>query len=346
VVKRVIQGIVFLVVASITELALAQACPQSTATISPTLQDFQKCQSCTVVYAWTGAHYFNGGWTVRANPNDAITFSSTGARVAQTWNSSFPHGASSDASNASASAECSGLNCATPVLSTSACVTSKFDSAGAGAYARAGLTVPAQSKTAKKSTVIINIPNRMTLYSNVGDESGVWGVAVSVAKVAGQKPLVDKGHPDIAPFLVDLLGLKDEKQFKVHSANQRTTTFAAGFEFGPRDTSVKLIELVNMTDEQRLTAKAALATLHGLTKKFVISPCKPIGDPSMNQLSNNCRTAEYLAVGEPISINAPYEFPDEPEASKSDQILYIEVGQGGRDVVQSNGAIDSKPTSP
>jgi hypothetical protein len=219
------------------------------------------------------------------------------------------------------------------------------DSAGAGAYARAGLTVPAQSKTAKKSTVNINIPNRMTLYSNVGDESGVWGIAVSVEKVKGHKSVVDKGHPDIVPFLVDLLGLKDEKQFKVHSDNQRTTTFAAGFEFGPQDTSVKLIELVNMTDEQRLTAKAALAALHGLTKKFVISPCKPVENPSTNQLSNNCRTAEYLAEGKPISIDAPYEFSDEPETSTSDQILYIEVGHGGRDVVQTNGARDRGPTN-
>lgn len=337
--KWLIQGIAFLVVASITELALSQACPQSSATINVFLKDFQKCQSCVVAYAWTGAHYYNGAWTDRGNPTDVITYRTDGGPVSQAWNSSYSHGTNSDVSSASANAQCNDLpNCATVSLSTLACVTSKVDSAGAGAYARAGLTAPAQSKAAKKSTVTINIPNRMTLYSNVGDESGVWGVAVSVAKVAGQKPLVDKGHPDIAPFLVDLLGLKDEKQFKVHSANQRTTTFAAGFEFGPRDTSVKLIELVNMTDEQRLTAKAALATLHGLTKKFVISPCKPVGDPSMNQVSDNCRTAEYLAVGESISIDVPYEFLDEPEKSKSDQTLYIEVGQGGRDDVQTKSA--------
>jgi hypothetical protein len=215
------------------------------------------------------------------------------------------------------------------------------DSAGAGAYARAGVTVPPESKTAKKSTVTINIPNRMTLISNVGDETGVWGIAVSVEKVAGQKTLGYKDKPDIAPFLVDLLGLQDVKQFKVHSDKQRTAMFVAGFEFAPRGTKVKLIEpdsdlWINMSAEQLLIAKAALDTLSKLSGRFVISPCAPVDTAAnVGQDDKKCLMAEYrLKEGETISIVVPYEFPDEPKTSSSDQILYIETALGGRDVVQ------------
>lgn len=342
-VKWLVQGIAFLVVASITELALSQTCPQSSSTINSFLTNYQKSQISTVVYAWTGAHLLaNGVWADRKNSTDVIISRSDGGSVSQEFSSVYSHGTSSDASSASASAQCNDLpNCLTASLVTSACVTSKVDSAGAGAYARAGVTVPPQSKTAKKSTVTINIPNRMALTSNVGDETGVWGIAVSVEKVAGQKTLGYKGQPDIAPFLVDLLGLQNVKQFKVHSDTRRTATFVAGFEFAPRGTNVKLIEpasafWVNMTAEQRLTAKAALATLANLSRRFVINPCDPEDTAAIvGQDDKKCLMAEYrLQEGETISIVAPYEFPDEPKTSSSDQILYIETALGGRDVVQ------------
>ena len=344
-VKWLIQGIAFLVVASITELALSQTCPQSTSAINAYLKNFQRSQTSTVVYAWTGAHYLGGGaWSDRKNPTDVITSRTDGGLVSQAWNSIYSHGASSDASSASASAQCNDLpNCATASLSTSACVTSKVDSAGAGAYARAGLTVPPQSKTAKNSTVTITNPNRMTLYSNVGDESGVWGVAVSVEEVRGKKSLVDKGPPDIAPFLVNLLGLKDEKQFKVHSDTQRTETFVAGFELNPQGNNLKLIGpagagWMNMTAEQQSTAAA---TLRALISRFVILPCKTVGNGGTIKINEQCHTAELLLdKGETISIEAPVEFPLEPETATSDQIVYVEVGLGGRDVVQTHGARD------
>ena len=347
-VKRLIQGIAFLIVASITELAMAQTCPQSTSTINAYLQNFQLSQTSTVVYTWTGAHYSGGVWADRKNPTDIIASSPTGAKVSQNFSSRYSHGTSSDASSASASAECTNPTCTTASLSTSACVTSKVDSAGAGAYARAGVTVPPQSKAAKTGTVMINIPNRMTLTSNVGDESGVWGITVSVEKVEGHKTLVDKGPLDVAPFLVDLLGLKDEKQFKVHSDKKRTQTFVVGFELDPQGTDIKLIGpdgagWMNMTAVQKSTTAETLNTLR---KRFVISPCPTVGKVSVGKavmvpvanepVNETCHTAEYLlGNGEYISIEAPYEFPSEPKNSTSDQILYIEVGHAGRDVEQT-----------
>ncbi len=344
---KIIAGIAFLVVASITELALSQTCPQSTSTINASLQNFQKAQTSTVVYAWTGAHYSGGVWADRKNQTDVITSRTDGGLVSQQWSSAYSHGTNSDASSASASAQCNNLpNCTTASLSTSACVTSKVDSAGAGAYARAGVTVPPQSKAAKTGTLNINIPNRMTLTSNVGDESGVWGIAISVEEVKGKKSLVDKGHPDVAPFLVNLLGLKDEKQFKVHSDNQRTETFVAGFELDPQGNSVKLIGPggPSMTAEQQSNAATIL---NSLIKRFVIRPCgfDQIGlQRGLKMQAETCHTAEYsLEKEETITIGVPYELPLEPETSKSDQILYIETGLGGRDVVQTDGVVEPGP---
>lgn len=346
--KRLVQGIAFLIVASITELAMAQTCPQSSLTINAFLQNYQKSQTTTVAYAWTGAHFSGGVWADRKNPTDSIVSSPTGTRVSQSFSSSFSHPTASDASSASASAECTSPNCTTASLSTSACVTSKVDSAGAGAYARAGVTVPPQSKGAKTGTVMINIPNRMTLTSNVGDESGVWGITVSVEKVEGHKPLVDKGPLDVAPFLVDLLGLKDVKQFKVHSDKKRVQTFVVGFELDPQGTGIKLIGpdgagWMNMPSDKKSTVAGTMNTLR---KRFVISPCPTVEKVSVGKavmvpvaikpVNEQCHTAEYLlGKAEEISIEAPYEFPSEPETSTSDQILYIEVGHAGRDVEQT-----------
>jgi hypothetical protein len=355
VVKRLIQGIALLIMASVTELAMAQTCPQSTSTINVFLQNFQKSQTSTVVYAWTGAHFVGGVWADRKNPTDIIVSSPTGAKVSQNFSSSFTHGANRDASSASTSAECTNPTCTTASLSTSACVTSKVDSAGSGAYARAGITVPPKSSAAKTGTVMINIPNRMTLTSNVGDESGVWGFTVSVEKVEGHKSLVDKGPLDVAPFLVNLLGLKDEKQFKVHSEKKRFQTFAAGFELNPQGTEIKLIgpDGAGMTAVQQSTAAETLNTLR---KRFVISPCPTVGKVSVGKAvmvpvaneptSEKCHTAEYLlGKGEDISIEVPYEFPYEPEKSTIEQILFIEVGHAGRDVEQTKYVNDEEPAS-
>lgn len=330
-VRRLIQGIAFLTVAGITELSLS--CPQSTFTIDPNLQNHQKSQTSTVAFAWTGAHFSGGVWADRKNPSNSITSKSDGTLVSQSFSSSFIHGANRDASSASASAQCTPLsNCQTASLSTSACVTSKVDSAGAGSYARAGITVPPKSGAAKTGTGMINIPSRMALTSNVGDETGAWGIAVRTTK---HKSLVDKGHLDVAPFLVELLGLKDEKEFKeVHSAEQLDVSFVAGFELDPQGNSVNLIgpdraEWKKMTAEQQ---KSATVTLEKLRKRFVIRPCQTDGKDSMGLVNKNCHTAEYLLEkGESISIEVPYEFPEEPKDSKSEQILIIEVGHAGRD---------------
>ena len=338
-----IQGIAFFVVAGLTELALSQNCPQSTSTINSYLQNYQKSQSSTVVYAWTGAHYSGGVWADRKNPSDIITYGSDGGLVSQSFSSTFLHGASSDSSSASASAQCTNADCTTASLSTSACVTSKVDSAGAGSYARAGFVVPPQAKAAKTGTVMLNIPNRMTLTSNVGDESGVWGIVVSVENVKGKAFWKDKGHPDIAPFLVNLLGLKDVKQFQVHSDTQRVETFAVGFELNPQGSNITLIgpegagwENMQAQNDQVNNAKAILTALQALRDRFKILPCQTVQENPMVQGNETCHTAEYrLKEGETIQINLSVEFPLEPSESKSDQVLYIETGHGGRDVVQT-----------
>lgn len=340
-VRRLIQGIAFLTVAGITELSLS--CPQSTFTIDPNLQSHQKSQTSTVAFAWTGAHYLpaTGTWEQRGNSSNTIVSRPDGSLASQSFLSSRPHSPTTkDASSASASAQCTpSSNCQTASLSTSACVTSKVDSAGAGAYARAGITVPPRSSAAKTGTVMINIPSRMTLTSNVGDETGAWGIAVSVTD---HKSLVDQGHLDVAPFLVDLLGLKDEKQFKVHSDKQRIESFVAGFELNPQGTEIKLIgpDGAGMTAVQKSTAAE---TLDKLRKRFVIRPCQTDGKDSTGLVNKNCHTAEYLLEKEEsISIETPYEFPQEPETSKSEQILFIEVGHAGRDHNQERyGVIDN-----
>jgi hypothetical protein len=186
----------------------------------------------------------------------------------------------------------------------------------------------------------------MTIYSNVGDESGVWGIVVSVEKVMSNKSLVDNGPPDMAPFLVNLLGLKDEKQFRVHSDKQRTQMFAAGFELDPQGNNLKLIGpdgagWMNMTAEQQ---SLAANTLNALRKRFVIRPCQSVGKGGTVEVNEKCHTAELLLEkGENIKIEAPYEFPLDPKDSTFDQMLYVELGQGGRDTVQTHGAINQGP---
>ena len=190
---------------------------------------------------------------------------------------------------------------------------------------------------------MLNIPNRMTLTSNVGDESGVWGIVVSVEKFEGKKSWKDKGHPDIAPFLVNLLGLKDVKQFQVHSDTQRVETFAVGFELNPQGSNITLIgpegagwENMQAQNDQVNNAKAILTALQALRDRFKILPCQTVQENPMVQGNETCHTAEYrLKEGETIQINLSVEFPLEPSESKSDQVLYIETGHGGRDVVQT-----------
>jgi hypothetical protein len=344
-----IKVIVFLAAVSVTEISLAQTCPQSTHTINSYLANFQKAQSTTVVYAWTGAHYSGGAWADRKNGNDTITYDPSGGQVSQSWSSSYSHGANSDASSASASAQCTTLpSCTTANLSVSACVTSKVDSAGAGAYARAGTTVPPRSAAAKTGTLSISIPNRMTLTSNVGDESGVWGIAVSVEKSPGQKFLEDKGHPDVAPFLVNLLGLKNDKQFKVHADKKRSEMFVTGFELDPQGNSVKLIGpdgegWKNMTAKEH---EQILSVLQELKAHFTSVPCSMIIKEPKEIVSAACRAAEYLlGDSETKAIEIPVVLPEEPESSESYQTIYVEVGLGGRDVVQVPGSRGQNPSN-
>lgn len=326
--KYMTSGIAFLLVLSLAEQALSQACPQSIVTINAYLSSYAQGQNSTVVYAWTGAHYEGGVWKDRKNPTDAISSSATGTRVSQSHSSTYTHSTGSDSATASAHAECTNSNCSTASLSTSACVTSKVDSAGAGAYARAGIVVPARKSGAKTGIINLNIPNRMTLTSNVGDESGVWGITVSVEKVNGKKVWADKAlkdnaHPDIAPFLVELLGLKDEKLFKVHSDTKRAEIFAAGFELDPKGSAVKLIE-------RKSISPAIKVVLEGLIKRFSLHPCQWKGDAEAN---HNCHAAEYN-LDKDATIEIPYELPVEPKLSDDDQILYIEAALGGRDKLQ------------
>ena len=343
--RWLISGIGFLVLTSIPSLALAQSCPQSTFTINSTLANFNKSQTSTVAYAWTGAHYTGGGWADRKNPGDIITYNANGAAVSQNFTSSFSHGATSDSSTALASAQCNDLpSCSTASLTASACVTSKVDSAGAGAYARAGTVVPPKAGAAKTGTVTIFIPNRMTLTSNVGDEVGVWGIAVTMEK--GKKNLVDKGHPDVAPFLVDLLGLKYAKDFKVHSDKQKIEIFTAGFELDPSGHDVKLIgpSAVGF-DVNENTAVGT--TLRKLRKRFQIEPCKTVDKDGKTQANEKCHVAEYrLQDGEQIKMEIPYELPEEPQESAEDQILNVELGIGGRDSVQTHGGGGQQPGNP
>jgi hypothetical protein len=341
VVKYMISGIAFLLVLNLAEVALSQACPQSNVTINAYLSDYNKGTNGTVAYAWTGAHWdvSTSTWKDRKNPTDAIYSSATGARVSQSHSSTWSHGAQSDRSTASAQAECLNAGCTTASLSTSACVTSKVDSAGAGAYARAGIVVPARRSAAKTGTINLNIPNRMTLTSNVGDESGVWGITVSVEKVKGKKiwedkKLKDNAHPDIAPFLVDLLGLKKEKLFKVHSDAKRAEMFAASFELDPQGKAVKLIEqenpLLKKYEFLQKPISATKAALEALRNRFTMRPCPPEGNAQEN---NNCHVAEY-ELDKDVTIEIPYDLPAEPELSDDDQILYVEAALGGRDKLQ------------
>jgi len=332
-VKYMTSGIAFLLVLGLAEQALSQACSQSQVTINPFLSSYNLGNNGTVAYAWTGAHWDSstGQWRDRKNPTDAISSSATGAQVSQSWSSTWLHPTGSDRATASATARCDTSQCDKVYVTTSACVTSKVDSAGAGAYARAGIVVPAKKSAAKTGTINLNVPNRMTLTSNVGDESGVWGITVSVEKVKGKKiwedkALKDNAHPDIAPFLVELLGLKDEKQFKVRSDTKRAEIFAAGFELDPKGTAVKLIE-------RKSIPSASKTALEGLLKRFTIDPCQS-EENSQITVNQNCRTAEYNLGEEKITIQVPYELPVEPQLSDDDQIIYVEAALGGRDIVQ------------
>lgn len=352
--KWVVHGIALFLVVGLADLALSQqVCPQSTVTINPFLTSFEKGPTSTVVYVWTGAHFDSGSnkWKHRSNPTDTIAFNRTGGRVSQGFSSAYSHGTKSDKSTASASAECKLPDCTTATLITSACITSKVDSVGAGAYARAGTTVPAKSSAAKTGIATLNIPNRMTLYSNVGDEAGVWGLVVSVEKVPSNmhkdkkgKSLLEMGndHPAIAPFLVELLGLKRNDLFKVHKANQRTEAFAVGFELDPKGTTVKVIEhdsamLTHLTDDQKAALSTTTTKLNELRDRFKIIPCpaEGIAEGTLTDmpLNENCHVAEYsLDKGEEITIEVPYEFELQPKTSKKfDHIIYVETALGGRD---------------
>lgn len=344
--KRLIQKLAFLFILSLSELSLSQTCPQSEVVINGYLEEFQSATTTTVVYAWTGAHYLgNGLWKDRKNPTNSITSSQTGGSVSQAYASTYSHTTKSDKASASANAKCTNAKCTTASLSTSACITSKVDSAGAGAYARAGKTVPPDSRGVIAGTIELDIPNRMTLTSNVGDESGVWGLVVSTEtlKYTGHKPrrnksLVHKGPLVISPFLVDRLGMRNYRQFNVRSNPRRLEIFAVAFELDPQGKSVMIIGpekegLMSLTDEQKEALVVTETTLKDLLTRFVIKPCPANNKKSYTQVNESCHVAEYaLDKGEKISIKVPYDFPSAPEnAKKVDKTLYIETAFGGRD---------------
>ena len=328
--QLIIQGVVLLVTTSVSGWAMAQECAVgTTVTIDPYLSNYNKAQQSAVAYAWTRAHYDSstGQWGDKSNPNETIS-STTGGAVATSGpfasNYDAPHPGQFDSANAGASAQCAGANCSSPTLITTACVTGKVDSAAAGAYARAGIIAKPQNAGDKRGTATITIPQRMTLTGNVGDETGVWGIVVSVEE--GRKPAVDytkdeKAPLDVHPWLAALLGL-NTKEFKVQFAKNRDTMFAVGFQLDPRAKAVKLIgptgkSLKTLTPDQQ-------ASLTSLLPKFKVEPCK---DEKTGKSNKKCRVASYeLPKNQEIKVEVPIAWEKSGE-----NMIYFEVGHGGRE---------------
>jgi hypothetical protein len=341
--KLVIQAVVLFAVISLSQQAAAQTCGGSTVVVASYLQSYQKAAKNSVAYAWTGAHFSGGNWGHRTNQNNTITYTTDGVTqaISGPFTSSYneAHVAQGyDTSTAEARAKCTNSNCDGVELYTQACITSKVDSAAAGAYARAGIAVPPQVAARKTGIGTLYIPNRMTLYSNVGDETGVWGLVVGIergkAALRGE-PLHDKKMGtftslDIEPFLAELLGI-NEKSLNAMAAKQREIQLAVGLEFKPHTDEVTVIEPTHFgfkpldTDGQ----KSIMAMITSLVKKFRIEPCKE------EKTRENCRVAFYEApAGEKMPIEIPDRLTDDEAYS-----VYVSVLQGGREELETNGGL-------
>ena len=169
----------------------------------------------------------------------------------------------------------------------------------------------------------------MTLTGNVGDETGVWGLVVSVEE--GTKPAVDykkdkKAALDVHPWLAELLGLKP-KVFMVQLAKKRDTMFAVGFQLDPGAETVKLIEptgngLKTLPPDQQ-------ASLSPLLSKFKVEPCK---DEKTGRINEKCRVASYeLPKNQEIKIDVPVVWKE-----SRDNMIYFEVGHGGREDLEKS----------
>lgn len=309
------------------DLASAEDCTVgTTTTISSYLTNYMKTGGTAVAYAWTGGHYLGGtNWGHRTNQGDVITTNTTGGwAISGPFSTDYqqPHPGQFDTSNAEAKAQCAGANCSTPTLVTNACVTRKKDSAGAGAYARAGTIAAPEKEGDKRGTATISIPNRMTLSGSVGDVTGVWALVISVergVKTSAPNPsnAPKESLSDVHPWMIDKLGLKGES-FKVHPANNRDTMFAVGFELDPAGTKVKVIEPI-FSDawkdpNQKHTVQKKFASL---ALQFKIQKCK-------QQSDGKCHVASYHVADDQIEV--PIEWKE-----SGANMFFIEVGQAGRE---------------
>ena len=119
--RLIIQGIVLLVITSVSGWAMAQQqCGEgTTVTIDPYLSNYNKTQQGAVAYAWTRAHFdgSTGQWGHKSNPNETIASTTDGTKAQSgPYISDYdaPHPGQFDTANAGASAQCAGANCSSP----------------------------------------------------------------------------------------------------------------------------------------------------------------------------------------------------------------------------------------
>ena len=316
-------GMLLTIVLSVHPATAVDCTVGTTTTISPYLSSYMKSPGNAVAYAWTGGHYLGGNtWGHRTNPGDTIVSNTAGGLAISgpfTTNYNTAHPIGFDSSTAEARAQCVGPSCSTPTLMTNACVTAKYDSAGAGAYARAG--VVAQPRTAGDTggVATISIPNRMTLSSSVGDVTGIWALVVSIEN--GVKPdVTQEPLADIDPWMAKELGLQGPG-FNLHRADNRVCMFRVGFQLDPTGTKITVLGPEFGTAWTDLKyQKSVRETFSLLAKKFRIDKCT-------NQRDDRCHIASYKLT-KPEAIEVPIEW-----GKSGSNMFFIEVGQAAREEI-------------
>lgn len=313
-------GMLLSIVLSVHPASAVDCTVGTTTTISAYLSSYMKSPGNAVAYAWTGGHFLGGNnWGHRTNPGNAIISNTVGGLARSgpfntNFNTAHPNGF--DSSTAEARAQCAGANCSTPTLYTNACVTAKFDSAGAGAYARAGVVAQPTIAGDTGGIVTVSIPNRMTLSSSVGDVTGIYALAVCVEQ--GVKPMVTKGPlSDIDPWMAKELGLQ-EPAFNVHRADNRICMLRVGFRLDPAGTITVLGPEFGTAWTDSAAKESVLRTFEALAKKFHIDKC-------CEQRDGKCHIASYELL-EPPQIEVPIEWNE-----SGSNMFFIEVGQAARE---------------
>ena len=288
----------------------------TTTTISSYLNNYNRTQYSAVAYAWTGGHWNGASWGHRTNPNNIISVTTSGSWAISgpfSTNYDMPHPNLFDSSNAEARAQCGGTNCGTPSLVTNACVTAKKDSAGAGAYARAGTIASPKTTGDKRGTATISIPNRMTLSGSVGDVTGVWALIISVEDGAKSNPM-GKQLFDVHPWMIDQLGLKEAHN--VHPGQNRPTMFAVSFKLDPHG-KIDLVGPIFGTAWDEASKDEVKQKFLNLKKKFKIEKCKKKDD-------GTCHIGSYEVNDDQIEV--PIEW-----TKSGDNKFFFEVGTSGNE---------------